>query len=50
MALAELQHDSGVATITVNRPEVLNAIDVPTALAIRDAVLPLRDEPAGAGD
>lgn len=44
MALAELQHDSGVATITVNRPEVLNAIDVPTALAIRDAVLPLSDD------
>ena len=43
MALAELQIDTatGVATIRVNRPEVLNAIDVPTAQAIRDAVLPL---------
>ena len=45
MALAELQIDTatGVATIRVNRPEVLNAIDVPTAQAIRDAVLPALD-------
>ena len=40
MALAETTVDAvrGIATITVNRPEVLNAIDVPTAQAIRDAV------------
>ncbi len=29
---------TGIARITFNRPEVLNAIDVPTALAFRDAV------------
>ena len=43
MSLCQLSvdADSGIARITVNRPDVLNAIDVPTARAIRDAVLPL---------
>ncbi|MCK9285787.1 MAG: enoyl-CoA hydratase-related protein [Rhodocyclaceae bacterium] len=43
MALAELSIDAeqGVATVTINRPDVLNAIDVPTARAIHDAVMPL---------
>ncbi len=42
MALAELSIDTaGVATVTINRPEVLNAIDVPTARAIHDVVMPL---------
>jgi len=43
MALAELQHDAdtGIATITVNRPSVLNALDVATARAIHDAVVGL---------
>lgn len=48
MALVDLKldQDTGIATITVNRPEVMNAIDVPTAKAIRNAVLPLEDERA----
>ena len=43
MALAELSIDvvTGIARVTINRPEVLNAIDVPTARAIHDAVVPL---------
>jgi len=46
MALAELFLDpiSGIATLTVNRPEVLNALDVPTAQAIAGAVATLRDD------
>ncbi|WP_428313328.1 enoyl-CoA hydratase/isomerase family protein [Hydrocarboniphaga sp.] len=46
MSLAELQRDAstGIATITVNRPQVLNAIDVPTAKAIRAAVEPLQGD------
>lgn len=40
MALAELTLDAaGIATITLNRPEVLNALDVPTARALHDAVM-----------
>lgn len=47
MSLAELHLDAttGIATITLNRPDVLNAIDVPLAQALRDAVLPLADDP-----
>lgn len=43
MSLAELNLDAatGIATITINRPEVLNAIDVPLAQALRDVVVPL---------
>jgi 2-(1,2-epoxy-1,2-dihydrophenyl)acetyl-CoA isomerase len=43
MALVELDVDAahGIATVTLNRPEVLNAIDVPLAQALHDAVLPL---------
>ncbi|MGQ0700103.1 MAG: enoyl-CoA hydratase/isomerase family protein [Panacagrimonas sp.] len=41
LAILELDPATGIAKVTVNRPEVLNAIDVPTARAIRDAVLPL---------
>lgn len=46
MALAELDRDlaTGVVTLTVNRPEVLNAIDVPTAQAISAAVLTLQGD------
>lgn len=46
MSLADrmLDEATGIVRITVNRPEVLNAIDVPTACAIRDAVLPLRGD------
>lgn len=40
-AYCEIDPLSGIATITINRPEVLNAIDVETAEALRDAVQPL---------
>ena len=47
---------TGIARITFNRPEVLNAIDIPTAEAFRDAVLRITAQPglrcivlAGAG-
>ena len=48
MSLAELRLDPerGIATVTVNRPQVLNAIDVPTARAIHEAVRPLQDDPS----
>ena len=43
MALVDLTLDTslGIATLTFNRPAVLNAIDVATAQAFRDAVLTL---------
>ncbi len=46
MSLAELSLDtaSGIATITMKRPEVLNAIDVALARALHDAVLPLEGD------
>ena len=46
MALAELLRDpaTGIATLIINRPEVLNALDVPTARAIAAALAPLRDD------
>lgn len=37
--LAAYDPATGIGRITFNRPDVLNAIDVPTALAFRDAVL-----------
>jgi 2-(1,2-epoxy-1,2-dihydrophenyl)acetyl-CoA isomerase len=45
VALAELQlnDERGIATVVINRPEVLNAIDVPTARAFSDVVLSLRE-------
>ncbi len=46
MALVELERDAatGIATISFNRPEVLNALDVPTTRALHDAVLPLKGD------
>ena len=43
MAAVELHVDaqSGIATITLNRPDVLNAIDVDLAWALHHAVMPL---------
>ena len=43
MSLAELSLDTatGIATITLNRPDVLNALNVALAEALRDAVVPL---------
>ena len=37
----------GVVTLTFNRPESLNSIDVPLKLALRDAVESLEADPAG---
>ena len=45
LALRTVDAETGIATITVNRPEVRNALDVPAARAICDAVLPLREMP-----
>lgn len=46
MSLAELSLDatSGIATITINRPEVMNALNVPLAEALRDVALEIRDD------
>ena len=38
MPLAELSRSGGIASLTLNRPEVLNAIDVPMARAIGQAL------------
>ncbi|MER8183572.1 enoyl-CoA hydratase-related protein [Kitasatospora sp. NPDC094015] len=49
--------DRGLAVITINRPEAMNALDVPTKVALRDAVTAAGEDPAvravlltGAGD
>ena len=39
----EVEAESGIARITLNRPEVLNAIDLNLARAFRDCVLPLTE-------
>lgn len=42
MSLADLDVGAdGVGYLTLNRPEALNAIDIPTAQAIRDATADL---------
>jgi 2-(1,2-epoxy-1,2-dihydrophenyl)acetyl-CoA isomerase len=41
---SELDDSTGIVTLTINRPEVLNAIDVPLARALEAAVLPLADD------
>lgn len=38
LVLADIDAGTGVATITINRPKVLNALDVPTARAFLKAV------------
>jgi 2-(1,2-epoxy-1,2-dihydrophenyl)acetyl-CoA isomerase len=38
--------DGGVATITLNRPEAMNSLDLPTKVALRDAVLSAADDEA----
>ena len=38
--------DGGVATITLNRPEAMNSLDLPTKVALRDAVLSAADDQA----
>lgn len=46
MALVTLDRDTatGIATLSFNRPDVLNALDVPTARALHDAVLLLKGD------
>jgi enoyl-CoA hydratase len=53
----QLQREAGVVTVTIDRPEALNALDVATLTELRDRLLELRDEPearvvvlTGAGD
>jgi 2-(1,2-epoxy-1,2-dihydrophenyl)acetyl-CoA isomerase len=47
MSLATLEFDagSGIAWISINRPQVLNALDIPLARALSDCILPLADDP-----
>jgi 2-(1,2-epoxy-1,2-dihydrophenyl)acetyl-CoA isomerase len=45
LAALNIEAATGIATVTINRPEVLNAIDVATAHAIRDAVAPVAGVP-----
>ena len=47
----------GLATVTINRPEAMNALDTPTKVALRDAMVTAKEDPAvravlltGAGD
>ena len=46
MSLVESKLDAstGIVTLTINRPEVLNAIDVPLARALNSAVLALKND------
>jgi enoyl-CoA hydratase len=41
-----LEHDGPVATLTINRPNVLNALDTPTTDELRRAILHLKHEPS----
>jgi enoyl-CoA hydratase len=40
-----LQRDAGVVTVTIDRAEAMNALDVATLTELRDRLLELRDEP-----
>ncbi len=40
--------DGGIASITLNRPSVLNAIDIATAVALREAIEAAEESPARA--
>ena len=53
----DLSREDGVAVLTINRPEALNALDVATLTELRDRLLELRDDAdvrvvvlTGAGD
>jgi len=41
-----LERDGAVAVLTINRPQVLNALNTPTVDALRRAVLELKHDPA----
>jgi Enoyl-CoA hydratase/carnithine racemase len=45
LAFTEIDESTKVATVTINRPEALNALDVATAQALNDAIMPLQDRP-----
>lgn len=36
----------GLATVTINRPEAMNALDTPTKVALRDAMITAKEDPA----
>ncbi|MHA6762739.1 enoyl-CoA hydratase-related protein [Streptacidiphilus sp. PAMC 29251] len=38
--------DEGLATVTINRPEAMNALDTPTKVALRDAMTTAKEDPA----
>jgi enoyl-CoA hydratase len=53
----DIASDAGVAVVTVDRPDALNALDLPTLTELRDRLLELRDDAdarvvvlTGAGD
>ena len=55
--MIDVERDAGVVTVTIDRPEAMNALDVETLTELRDRLLELRDEPearvvvlTGAGD
>jgi 2-(1,2-epoxy-1,2-dihydrophenyl)acetyl-CoA isomerase len=41
-----LERDGALAVITINRPEAMNALDVPTKVALRDTVTEVANDPA----
>ena len=41
-----IEHDGGVALLTIDRPEALNALDVRTLTDLREGLLSLRDDSA----
>lgn len=43
LAYTEIDESTKIATITINRPEALNSLDVPTARAMNSAIMPLRE-------
>lgn len=43
LAYCDFDEQNKIATVVINRPDVLNALDVPTSEALRDAVVPLAD-------
>lgn len=42
LAFTNIDEVTKIATITINRPEALNALDVPTAQAMNKAIMPLQ--------
>ena len=42
-----VEHDAGVTTVTLNRPDSLNSLDVATKVALRDTLATLGGDRAG---